>query len=305
MLPNEERVKRIGYLAHVRNMAIEPLARNTTGMHFDKLLFLNDIVFSPADAADLLFSTNMGEDGATRYHAACAMDFINPWKYYDTFATRDAEGQMMGVPFFPFFTGAGNGISRRDMMTGTDAVRVKSCWGGMVAFEAKWFIRQSTHDAKAEKKNHDVNSKENYAASTPATSPVRFRSLSELMWDASECCLIHADLAALTSQAPEDWEDPNGFDAGIYINPFIRVAYGERTHSWLEFTRRFERLYSIPQAFVNWLVSRPPYSPRRLEEAGQIVLRDEWIFDGPLTDDIDRSNLRGKALTEEIIKYGH
>lgn len=302
VVPNEERVKRIGYLAHVRNKAIEPLTRNTTGMHFDKLLFLNDIIFSPSDAADLLFSTNMGADGASRYHAACAMDFINPWKYYDTFATRDAEGQMLGVPFFPFFTSARNGISRRDMMDGTDAVRVKSCWGGMVAFEAKWFMAKSEHKSNAP----EPREAKSVAQSTaPAMSPVSFRSLPELMWDASECCLVHADIGVLTAQNPEPWEDPENFDLGIYINPFIRVAYDTRSFSWLEFTRRFERLYSLVQGWVNWLVSRPPYQPRRAEEAGQTVLRNEWIFDGPNTDDIDRSKLSGKALTREIAKFGH
>lgn len=302
VLPNEERVKRIDYLAHVRNKAIEPLARNTTGMHFDKLLFLNDIVFSPSDAADLLFSTNMGEDGASRYHAACAMDFINPWKYYDTFATRDAEGQMLGVPFYPFFVGARHGISRRDIMSGTDAVRVKSCWGGMVAFEAKWFMAQKKPEI------HNTKTRDVKAAITPVlsdTNQIRFRSLPELMWDASECCLVHADIAVLTSQAPEDWEDPENFDTGIYINPYIRVAYDVRTHSWLEFTRRFERLYSFVQGWVNWLVARPPWQPRRTEEPGQSLIRKEWVFDGPKTDDVDRSSLRGQSLTSEIAKFGH
>jgi hypothetical protein len=302
ILPNEERVKRIAYLAHVRNKAIEPLVRNTTGMHFDKLLFLNDVVFSPSDAADLLFSTNMGDDGATRYHAACAMDFINPFKYYDTFATRDAEGYALGVPFFPFFSSAGNGISRKDVMAGTDAVRVKSCWGGMVAFEAKWFLPQP------ERALHVTEERDMAAAMRPALSSgsqVRFRSLHELMWDASECCLIHSDIGALASQTPEPWEDPENFDTGIYINPFIRVAYDVRSHSWLEFTRRFERLYIVAQRLVNWLVSRPPYQPRHAEQPGQTVRRREWVFDGPLQDDIDRSNLGGKALTNEIAKYGH
>jgi hypothetical protein len=319
VLPNEERVKRIGYLAHVRNKAIEPLVRNATGMHrFDKLLFLNDIVFSPADAADLLFSTNMGEDGASRYHAACAMDFINPWKYYDTFATRDAEGQMLGVPFYPFFTSARHGISRRDIMSGTDAVRVKSCWGGMVAFEAKWFLSHpdphsltlpSKPSSSSPSKSHATKA---VAKTTPTALPsstpqISFRALPELMWDASECCLIHADLALLTSQSPASWiqESARDFDSGIYINPFIRVAYDTRTHSWLEFTRRFEKLYSFSQAFVNWLVSRPPYQARRTEEPGQTVWRKEWVFDGPRVDEIDRAGLSGKALTKEVDTFGH
>jgi hypothetical protein len=302
VLPNEERVKRIGYLAHVRNKAIEPLVKNSTGMNFDKLLFLNDIVFSPADAADLLFSTNRGDDGATRYHAACAMDFINPFKFYDTFATRDAEGHGLGVPFFPFFTGAGKGISREDMLAGTDAVRVKSCWGGMVAFEAKWFMAQEG------KTLPDIEERSLATAqrSTPSsTNQISFRHLPELMWDASECCLIHADLGSLTSQNPEPWEDPEEHDYGIYINPYIRVAYDVRTHSWLEFTRRFERLYTIGHNFVNWLVSRPPYQPRRAEEPGQTVWRREWQFDGPKQDDLNRTTISGEAMTNEIEKYGH
>jgi hypothetical protein len=308
VLPNEERVKRIAYLAHVRNKAIEPLVRNTTGMHFDKLLFLNDIIFSPSDAADLLFSTNQGDDGATRYHAACAMDFINPWKYYDTFATRDAEGYALGVPFFPFFTNAGNGISRSDVVSGTDAVRVKSCWGGMVAFEAKWFTAQqpdpSLHAPDQRRASTSPTLRPTTLSST--TPPqVRFRSLPELMWDASECCLVHADIGTLASQNPEPWEDPEDFNSGIYINPYIRVAYDVRSHSWLEFTRRFERLYIFMQSFVNWLVSRPPHQPRRAEAPGQTVQRNEWIFDGPAQDDFNRTALRGDALTDEVASYGH
>ena len=304
MLPNEQRVKRIEYLAHVRNKAIEPLVLNATGMHIDKLLFLNDIVFSPSDAVDLLFSTNMGDDGASRYHAACAMDFINPWKYYDTFATRDAEGQSLGVPFFPFFTSARNGISRRDMLSGTDAVRVKSCWGGMVAFEAKWFMIQQKQDEA--KKMTKLKGNATKAVQPKMTSPyVSFRASREIMWEASECCLVHADLSALTAQHPDEWENPENFDHGIYINPYIRVAYDVRTHSWLEFTRRFERLYPVVQNFVNWMVSRPPYQPRISDEPGQKVFRREWVFDGPETDSANRTQLSGPELMREITNFGH
>ncbi|KIW07246.1 uncharacterized protein PV09_02102 [Verruconis gallopava] len=320
VLPNEQRVKRIAYLAHVRNKAIEPLTRNATGMLFDKLLFLNDVIFSPKDAADLLFSTNIGPDGATRYHAACAMDFINPFKYYDTFATRDAEGHGLGVPFFPFFTSAGHGFSRADMLAGTDAVRVKSCWGGMVAFEAKWFVDQRSGllleapdklgSQSSTKPDGDERTRKTTTANVPSQQPtrpkqVRFRSLPELMWDASECCLIHADIGELAAKNPEPWENPQALDHGIYMNPFIRVAYDSRTHSWLEFTRRFERLYPIAQSFVNWLVSRPPYQARRAEVPGTVVWRRGWVFDGPVRDDVNRSRLHSHAITDEVAKFGH
>jgi len=43
---------------------------------YNKVLFLNDVVFDPVQALHLLFSTNQG-----KYETACGMDFINPFKY--------------------------------------------------------------------------------------------------------------------------------------------------------------------------------------------------------------------------------
>lgn len=135
------RLKRIEFLADVRNRALRPLHNVSSVAHrtrFDKLLYLNDVVFDPIDAANLLLSTRVDETtGRTQYRAACATDFIMPFKFYDTFATRDLEGYDMGTPFYPWFTGAGKAESRKDVLNQKDAVRVKSCWGGMVAFEAK------------------------------------------------------------------------------------------------------------------------------------------------------------------------
>jgi hypothetical protein len=269
ILPNERRVKRIAYLAEVRNKALEPLTTRSSGMQFDKLLFVNDVIFSPKDVADLLFATNIGPDGKTQYHAACAMDFINSFKFYDTFATRDSEGHGAGVPFFPWFTGADQGISRKDVLSGTDAVRVKSCWGGMVAFEAKWFDREAAAEVADDGEN------------STGMESLSFRASDELFWDASECCLIHADLAAMASLHPESWEVRRELDTGIYINPYIRVAYDTSSFAWLGFTRRFERLYTIPQSIVNWLAGRPPFQPRRTAIPGQEAEHREWIYDGP------------------------
>ncbi|KAJ6160615.1 hypothetical protein N7470_004011 [Penicillium chermesinum] len=103
---------------------------------YDKLLYLNDVLFDPIDALQLLFSTNANEDGVAQYRAACAVDFDNPFKFYDTYATRDLQGYSMGLPFYPWFTTSGKGDSRKDVQQGKDAVRVRSCWGGMVAFDA-------------------------------------------------------------------------------------------------------------------------------------------------------------------------
>jgi len=260
----ETRLKRIAFLAEVRNRALRPLDDPNSSAYnrrFDKVLYVNDVFFDPVEAANLLFSTNVDEQsGKTNYRAACAVDFVNPFKFYDTFATRDTEGYRMGVPFFPWFTNSGNGTSRQDVLEQKDAVRVKSCWGGMVAFEAKW-LQPRMHVSKID---------------TPANitlSPaLRFRSEPDTYWDSSECCLIHADLASLA----DDKEDP-----GIYMNPYVRVTYTPAVLCWLQFTRRFERLYPWVHTFVNRISARPSFNPRREQQAGEEVLDKIWVWDAP------------------------
>lgn len=264
------RLKRIAFLAEVRNRALRPLEDPNSPAYttrFDKVLYVNDIYFDPIDAANLLFSTNVDElSERTNYRAACAVDFIMPFKFYDTFATRDTEGYQMGVPFFPWFTSAGNGTSRRDVLSQTDAVRVKSCWGGMVALEAKWF----------QPRMHVSNHNSNPLTNTTTTKPLRFRAEPDTYWDSSECCLIHADLASLSSQNPP--HQPHS-DPAIYMNPYIRVAYSPFTLHWLAFTRRFERLYPPIQRAINTLSSRPGFNPRREQREGDRVINKVWVWD--------------------------
>ncbi|KAG0639101.1 cryptococcal mannosyltransferase 1-domain-containing protein [Tuber brumale] len=180
---------------------------------YNKVLFLNDVVFDPVQALHLLFSTNQG-----KYEAACGMDFINPFKYYDTFATRDIDGYNLGVPFYPYFA---PGRSREALQGATDAVPVLSCWGGIVAFQAKVFTRKD---------------------------PVLFRSSKEPYWDASECCLIHADIHA-----------PNA----TYMNPYIRVTYDLGTFGWLPMIKRIEKLFAGPHWLMGKLVGMPWSGERR------------------------------------------
>lgn len=286
-LPNgSKRVKRIAYLAEARNRALRPLAEPST-KKYDKVLFLNDVVFDPVDAAQLLFSTHLNDHGKADYFAACAVDFINPFKFYDTFATRDIEGFSMGVPFFPWFSSAGKAMTRQDVLEGKDAVRVKSCWGGMVAFDAKFFQVQSpSEDAEDEAPERPGNQVASRLNST-SEPPLRFRSEPDIYWDASECCLIHADLQGATSSY--DSQD----DVGIYQNPFVRVAYDSRTLWWLGFTRRFERLYSWPHLLVNSLVGLPWYNPRREEQRGAEIIETVWIPD---------SGLRAGGSFQEVLR---
>lgn len=283
-----QRIKRITYLAEARNKALRPLADPSTKT-YDKLLFLNDVVFDPIDAAQLLFSTHSNEQGKAEYFAACAVDFMNPFKFYDTFATRDIEGFSMGVPFFPWFSSAGKSKTRQDVLEGKDAVRVKSCWGGMVAFDAKFFqVQGPSEDVKYEETER-VGSQASSSLNLTSRPPLRFRSEPNIYWEASECCLIHADLQAVTSMSNS--QD----DVGIYQNPFVRVAYDSRTLWWLGFTRRFERLYSWPHFLVNSLVGLPWHNPRREEQRGANVRETVWIPD---------PGLKSGGSFQEVLRIG-
>ncbi|EPS38885.1 hypothetical protein H072_7364 [Dactylellina haptotyla CBS 200.50] len=286
ILPHDARVKRIRYLADVRNNAIEPitnfeLLHSTTApfstplTKFDKLLFLNDIVFSPRDAADLLFSTNMQADGRTRYNAACAMDFIDPIKFYDRLALRDNEYFESGLPIYPWFVRTGQRAeSWHDVVNQKDAVRVKSCWGGMIAFEARWFTESLGKDL----------------------TPLQFRSEPDTFWDASECCLVNADLEYLVQKV-------DGTPVETFVNPYIRVAYNEKTFKWLEFTRRFERLGLLLQMGISWLSGMPRISARIGDVTGEKVIRQEWVYTEPTNQegrDIDNQDY----TLEDIPKFG-
>ncbi|CAF9919112.1 MAG: hypothetical protein HETSPECPRED_003949 [Heterodermia speciosa] len=193
-------MRRIPYLASIRNEALRPLSTlSESGAKFDKILYINDVVFSSTDALTLL-NTRKGD-----YAAACGLDFLNPpWNWvdrkirgnhppgmYDDFATRDSNGGTLGSHLYPYFSSR---LSKTAIMAGRE-VPVQSCWNGMVAFDAAPF--QS------------------------AENPLRFRgipdSLAQTHVEASECCLIHYD-------------NPLSSKHGVWINPSVRVAYSSTAY---------------------------------------------------------------------------
>lgn len=115
-------LRRIPYLARLRNEVMEPMYEmHASGTTFDKILFLNDVVFTPEDVRNLL-STRNGE-----YAAACSLDFSKPPRFYDTFALRDSEGHEALTQTWPFF----RSHQSRQAMKSNSPVPVKSCWNGM------------------------------------------------------------------------------------------------------------------------------------------------------------------------------
>ncbi|MCJ1310373.1 hypothetical protein MMC25_004037 [Agyrium rufum] len=284
-LPDGTRhLKRMEYLAPVRNRALEPLDSDSeTGVIYDRILFLNDVVFDPVEAAQLLFSTNNGD-----YLAACAVDFENPFRFYDTFATRDLEGYNMGVMFYPWFSSGGQGQSRKDVLAQKDAVRVKSCWSGMVAADAQYFQATTaaanlSQDATLEDKRIVVNASRNTTA-----PPIRFRAEPDLFYDASECCLFHADLLDRAEAQSRERQpaimvhEEEEEDTRIYFNPYIRVAYSDQVLVWLAFMRRFERLYSLPQYIASLILRLPKRNPFRVVRKDEFFDNEVWVPDGTL-----------------------
>ncbi|KAH8731166.1 cryptococcal mannosyltransferase 1-domain-containing protein [Phaeosphaeriaceae sp. PMI808] len=159
--PQGRQLRRIPYLSQLRNWALEPLQELTRqGERFDKVLFLNDVVFTANDVLRLL-DTNSGD-----YAAACSLDFSRPPHLYDTFALRDIDGHEMLMQTWPYFRAR---ESRQAMLTNAPTP-VTSCWNGIVAMPAEPFL---------------------------SSTPLRFRGISDSLaashLEGSECCLIHMD----------------------------------------------------------------------------------------------------------------
>ncbi|KFY94453.1 hypothetical protein V500_03241 [Pseudogymnoascus sp. VKM F-4518 (FW-2643)] len=273
MPDGSQRLKRLAYLSELRNRAMRPLDRwNESVGVFDKVLFLNDVFYNPIDAAQLLFSTNVGPDGRTRYLASCALDFNNAVLLYDLYATRDTEGYSMGLPIWPMFSTAGAALSRRDMLAQKDAVRVSSCWSGMVAMQATWV---QNHNSSLPSPNfHSLGAHviDPAQPSKNVTAPVRFRYEPEIFVDACECCLFLADVAAVARRA-------GARETGIYFNPYVRVAYKRSMLRWVSVAQRWERLFELPQGILSWLAGLPTHNPHRMVKEGESFVEEVWVED--------------------------
>lgn len=155
-------LRRIPYLSRLRNLVLQPMHElHEAGEQFDKVLFLNDVVFTTNDILSLM-NTRGGE-----YAAACALDFAKPPKFYDTFALRDSEGNDVLMTTWPYFRSRAS----RSAVKASKPVPVKSCWNGIAVMDAAPFYN--------------------------TTQPLSFRgvpdSLAELHLEGSECCLVHAE----------------------------------------------------------------------------------------------------------------
>ncbi|KAF2118219.1 polysaccharide export protein [Lophiotrema nucula] len=208
-----QELRRVPYLANLRNRVMAEMAAESEakGFRFDKVLWLNDVVFTTEDVLTLL-STYDGE-----YAAACSLDFSKPPAYYDTFALRDLAGSKTMSPVWPYFF---PGASRRALVA-NEAVPVRSCWNGMVAMDTMPFY---------------------------ATPALKFRGiddgLAELHLEGSECCIVHADNPL--SKVLGVYINPNvrvGYNQRAYDT--INAA-----PLWQSTTERIRAIWKLRLAFV-------------------------------------------------------
>ena len=195
-------LRRIPYLSRLRNISLRPLKELASeGIKFDKVLFLNDVVFTVSQkipssrslADEPIQTEDVANLLATRdgdYAAACSLDFSKSSQYYDTFALRDSDGHEAATPSWPYFRSK----SSRDAMISGQPVPVQSCWNGIIAFDAVPFYEPD---------------------------PLVFRGISDSLaahhLEGSECCLIHAD-------------NPLSSTHGVWLNPDVRVGYGPEAY---------------------------------------------------------------------------
>ncbi|KAK2733764.1 hypothetical protein FQN57_001951 [Myotisia sp. PD_48] len=174
----KKELRRIPYLSRMRNQALDELGRlaarkDGKGM-FDKTI---DVL--------TLLGTRDGD-----YAAACSLDFARPPAYYDTFALRDDTGSKPITQTWPYFLS----YKSRHALMSSLPVPVRSCWSGMVAFDAVPFYQDPM---------------------------LRFRGIPDSLalyhLEGSECCLIHADNYLSAKK-------------GVWLNPEVRVGYSEAAY---------------------------------------------------------------------------
>ncbi|KAB8216313.1 cryptococcal mannosyltransferase 1-domain-containing protein [Aspergillus novoparasiticus] len=247
-------LRRIPYLARLRNLTLRPLedlARS--GIVFDKVLFLNDVVFTVDDVISLL-NTN---DGV--YAAACSLDFSKPPRYYDTFALRDSNGDETLMQEWPYFRSA----TSRDALLAMSPAPVKSCWNGMVTMPAAPFLSKT---------------------------PLRFRaipdSLAQLHVEGSKCCLIHADNPLsptkgvyLNPRVRVGYNDlayaaVHPHTAWISLHNIARALWGNRIRRWT--TSVFFKKWIIRRRITSW----ERYPDTRSEPAAFCLINEMQVLVG-------------------------
>ncbi|KAL5120359.1 hypothetical protein ACEQ8H_001649 [Pleosporales sp. CAS-2024a] len=240
-------LRRIPYLSRLRNWSLEPLLElSRKGQKFDKVLFLNDVVFSTKDVLKLL-NTNDGD-----YAAACSLDFSKPPQFYDTFALRDIEGHEALMPRWPYFRAKDS----RQAMLANVPTPVASCWNGMVVMPAEPF----------------------------SSGKLQFRGIPDSLaishLEGSECCLIHVDNPLHTMQK-RTYVNPQvrvGYDKTAYDKVHPQAIIQSTIRIFLALWESRIRRWTTSPWVREWIVRRKVAawaSKTEEHEAGEVCLVSE------------------------------
>ncbi|PWA02197.1 hypothetical protein BB558_001666 [Smittium angustum] len=140
VLDEEEKpsnIHRIEYLAKVRNKPIKPLeTESLNGRIYDKIVFMNDVVFCRNDILELLYQSEHQQSDVT-----CPLDFDtgtsknNTISFRDTWVARDLNGNKFKKNFQVI-------VSHEESMERFKKnlpFQVQCCWNGAVVLNAKPF----------------------------------------------------------------------------------------------------------------------------------------------------------------------
>ncbi|PTB44256.1 uncharacterized protein TrAFT101_002817 [Trichoderma asperellum] len=192
---------RMGYMANLRNGALEPLER--LNRRFANVIILNDIVFHHTDVLKLIaavggddvggpqakypMSRQMAKPGKRRM--ACSID-MDGATVYDTWVLRDRCGRPVSG-FWPFFTSEEDKKAVRE----NRVLEVGTCWNGLVVLDGDMLL-----DPPLRSKNADWDA-----------ATLRFQQPPECI--ISECSLLPLAITNVTGGAP------------VVMDPSVIVGY--------------------------------------------------------------------------------
>ncbi|KAH6605855.1 glycosyltransferase family 69 [Trichoderma cornu-damae] len=193
---------RMGYMANLRNGALEPLGR--LGRRFESVVLLNDVVYHHTDVLRLVAAVGGDDvDGPHAQHPtrrqaaakpgrrrmACSID-MDGATLYDTWVLRDRCGRAVSG-FWPFFTSYQDQRSVR----GGRVLEVGTCWNGIVVLDGDMLLDPHL---RSEDADWDADA-------------LRFQQPPECI--VSECALLPLAITNTTGGAP------------VVMDPSAVVAY--------------------------------------------------------------------------------
>ncbi|PTB77707.1 glycosyltransferase family 69 protein [Trichoderma longibrachiatum ATCC 18648] len=186
---------RMGYMANLRNGALEPLGR--LKRRFENVVLLNDVVYHHTDVLKLVAAVG-GDDvkvnGAQSTRAgkrrmACSID-MDGATLYDTWVLRDRCGRTASG-FWPFFASERDRRAVREQRV----LEVGTCWNGIVVLDGDMLLDPPLRSRDA-----------GWEADT-----LRFQQPPECI--ISECMLLPLTITNVTGGAP------------VVMDPSVIVGY--------------------------------------------------------------------------------